>query len=193
MSADAPLPVVLCWHMHQPDYRGPEQSDYQLPWVYLHAIKDYRDMVHHLEVTPGARAVVNFAPVLLEQIDDYVTQVKAWLANGVRIRDPLLAALAGPGLPVGEGERLALVKACLRANEKHLVARHAAYRRLVDIARAVEVDENAAGYLNDRYLADLLVWYHLAWMGEFAKANDLRVRSLQKKAGGFGWWRPSAT
>ncbi len=185
MSVDAPLPVVLCWHMHQPDYRGPEQSDYQLPWVYLHAIKDYRDMAHHLEVTPGARAVVNFAPVLLEQIEDYAAQVKAWLAHGLRIRDPLLAALAGPGLPAGEGERLALVKACLRANEKHLVARHKAYRRLVDIARAVEGDATAAGYLSDRYLADLLVWYHLAWMGEFAKANDLRVRSLQKKAAGF--------
>ena len=185
MSDDNRLPVVLCWHMHQPDYRGPEQSDYQLPWVYLHAIKDYRDMLHHLETTPGARAVVNFAPVLLEQIDDYVAQIRAWLAHGIRIRDPLLAALAGPGLPVGETERRALIKACLRANEKHLINRHKTFRRLVDIASILDGHEASSRYLNDQYLADLLVWYHLAWMGEFAKSNDLRVRSLQRKRVGF--------
>ncbi len=78
MSADADrLKVVLCWHMHQPDYRGPEHSDYQLPWVYLHGIKDYIDMAAHLEANPEARAVVNFAPVLLEQIDDYAAQIQA--------------------------------------------------------------------------------------------------------------------
>ena len=77
MSADADrLKVVLCWHMHQPDYRGPAHADYQLPWVYLHGIKDYVDMAAHLEDDPQARAVVNFAPVLLEQIDDYAQQIR---------------------------------------------------------------------------------------------------------------------
>ena len=185
MSDDNPLQIVLCWHMHQPDYRGPEQSDYQLPWVYLHAIKDYRDMVHHLELTPGARAVVNFAPVLLEQIDDYVVQIGAWLGKGIRIRDPLLAALAGPGLPVGQEERRKLVRACLRANEKHLINPHKPFRQLVDIAGIIDDNEDSSSYLNDQYIADLLVWYHLAWMGEFAKVNDLRIRSLLKKQRGF--------
>ena len=53
MSADAPLdptrlPVVLCWHMHQPDYRGPDGREFHLPWVYLHALKDYSVMAAHL-------------------------------------------------------------------------------------------------------------------------------------------------
>ena len=51
-------------------------------------------MAYHLEENPEARAVVNFTPVLLEQIDDYVVQINAWEARGKRIRDPLLAALA---------------------------------------------------------------------------------------------------
>lgn len=101
MSADPTrLPVVLCWHMHQPDYRGPGGREYHLPWVYLHGIKDYSDMAAHLEAQPQARAVVNFAPVLLEQIDDYSAQIQAWQASGRRIQDPLLSALAGPGLPL---------------------------------------------------------------------------------------------
>lgn len=109
------LPVVLCWHMHQPDYRGPGGGDYELPWVYLHALKDYSDMAAHLEGQPEARAVVNFAPILLEQIDDYARQISAWQERGQRIRDPLLAALSGPGLPLDLPARRALIAACRRA------------------------------------------------------------------------------
>ncbi len=185
MSAEQPLKVVLCWHMHQPDYRGPEHSDFQLPWVYLHAIKDYVDMAAHLENNPEARAVVNFAPVLLEQLEDYADQIKAWLRNGTLIKDPLLAALAGPGLPVDQASRRELIRACLKANEKHLIDRFRTFRRLVDIAAILDKHEKSSIYLNDQYLADLLVWYHLAWMGEHARLNDLRVHSLEKKRKGF--------
>ena len=185
MSDDRKLKVVLCWHMHQPDYRGPEQGEFQLPWVYLHAIKDYIDMACHLEQTPDARAVVNFAPVLLEQLEDYALQVSNWLENGTRIRDPLLAALAGPGLPMDHASRWQLVKSCQRANEKHLVNRFRTFHRLIQISKLVDQHDESLMYLNDQYLADLLVWYHLAWMGEYARTNDIRVETLEKKRIGF--------
>lgn len=185
MSDDRKLKVVLCWHMHQPDYRGPEQGEFQLPWVYLHAIKDYIDMACHLEQTPDARAVVNFAPVLLEQLEDYALQVSNWLENGTRIRDPLLAALAGPGLPMDHASRWQLVKSCQRANEKHLVNRFRTFHRLIQISQLVDQHDESLMYLNDQYLADLLVWYHLAWMGEYARTNDIRVETLEKKRIGF--------
>lgn len=186
MSADADrLKVVLCWHMHQPDYRGPEHSDYQLPWVYLHGIKDYADMAWHLEQVPGARAVVNFAPVLLEQIDDYAAQIGEWLRHGKRIRDPLLAALAGPGVPADIQGRRDLIYAALRANETHLINRFPRFRELADLAAWMEERPDAVAYLKDQYLVDLIVWYHLAWMGESVRDNDLRVRSLEEKGRNF--------
>ena len=100
MSDRPRLKVVLCWHMHQPEYRDLVKGEYQLPWTYLHAIKDYVDMVAHLEAEPKARAVVNFAPILLEQIRDYASQIQAFLQGGSAIRDPLLATLDMPALPV---------------------------------------------------------------------------------------------
>lgn len=121
--------------MHQPDYRGSDGHDYQLPWVYLHGLKDYSDMAAHLEAQPGGRAVVNFAPTLLDRLSDYAEQIKGWLERGRKIRDPLLAALAGPGLPLDSRSRRELLEACLRANEKHLVNRFPPLRRLVDLAR----------------------------------------------------------
>ncbi|OGT88788.1 MAG: glycoside hydrolase [Gammaproteobacteria bacterium RIFOXYA12_FULL_61_12] len=186
MPANAkPLKVVLCWHMHQPYYRGPAGSDYELPWVYLHGIKDYSDMAFHLENHGKARAVVNFAPLLLEQIEDYSHQTRRWLKTGERISDPLLAALAGPGVPLGLRERRKLIKDCLRANEKRLINRFEGFRDLVDIAHWIDHQPHNYGYLNDQYMVDLLVWYHLAWMGESIRHNDLRVISLEKKKRNF--------
>ncbi|MGD8910816.1 MAG: glycoside hydrolase family 57 protein [Chromatiales bacterium] len=187
MSASHPQPlqVVFCWHMHQPYYKGAGMSDYQLPWVYLHGIKDYADMAAHLENNPDAKAVVNFAPVLLEQLDDYAQQLEAWLDRGILIGDPLLAALAGPGLPVDNKSRREIVQACLRANEHRLIHRFRHFEELAKLARHALEHPITVAYLNDQFLVDLLVWYHLAWVGECSRINDLRLRSLQSKGHGF--------
>ena len=65
-----PVKLVLMWHMHQPDYRHYDTRVFEMPWVYLHAIKDYTDMACHLETHPQIKAVVNFVPILLDQIED---------------------------------------------------------------------------------------------------------------------------
>ncbi len=185
MSAEPRLKVVLCWHMHQPQYRDLVSGDYQLPWTYLHAVKDYVDMAAHLEAVPAARAVVNFAPILLEQIDDYAQQVHGFLREGVAIRDPLLAALVQPTLPATVEQRVTLVRTCLRANEERVIARFAPYRRLADLAAHVLEHPDAMGYVRDQFLVDLMVWYHLAWLGETVRRQDGRVRRLLDKAQGF--------
>ena len=40
-----PLYLVLMWHMHQPYYKDIRTGKYIMPWVRLHATKDYLDMV----------------------------------------------------------------------------------------------------------------------------------------------------
>jgi len=161
-AADTRLKVVLLWHMHQPQYQDRVSGRYQLPWTYLHAIKDYSDMAAHLEAVPGARAVVNFAPILLEQIADYAAQARGFLDDSGAIRDPLLAALVIPALPTDTESRLVLIKSCLRANEARVIHRFAPYQRLADMAPLFTEHPDSLAYVSDQYLADLLVWYHLA-------------------------------
>ncbi len=180
-----PMPVVLCWHMHQPDYRGPDHSDYQLPWVYLHGINDYVDMAYHLEHVDGARAVVNFTPTLLEQLDDYVVQINAWLSDGRHIGDPLLAALAGQADLDDPQVRRGLVNACRRANKEQLIDRFSPFRKLVALAGHTDKYPEAMCYLSERYINDLLAWYHLAWLGESVRASDPRVAELEQKSAGY--------
>ena len=187
MSAEpAALEVVLCWHMHQPAYRDPVTGRYHLPWTYLHAIKDYTDMAAHLEAEPRARAVVNFAPILLEQLDDYAANLAAHLEGGAALADPLLAALAAEAAPVEAAARRDWVAACLRANRRHLIERFPRYRALADTAEAALGDEALLMAQPDPFFFDLLVWYHLAWLGESVRRDHAAARDLLARERDYG-------
>ncbi|HKY91766.1 MAG TPA: glycoside hydrolase family 57 protein, partial [Nevskiaceae bacterium] len=179
---DTRLRVVLGWHMHQPEYREPPHGTYRLPWTYLHAIKDYADMAAHLEQVPAARAVVNFAPLLLEQLADYAEQVDAFIERALPLRDPVLAGLVADPFPTDAASRAALVQAALRAHPERLIARYAPYEALARRANALHLQPEDIG---DAFLADLLVWFHLAWMGESLKREDAFLRGLVAQGGRY--------
>jgi alpha-amylase/alpha-mannosidase (GH57 family) len=185
MSAKQRLSVVLCWHMHQPQYRDLVRNTYSLPWTYLHTIKDYVDMVAILEAIPEARAVVNFSPIMLEQISDYTEQLQHYLHTHQPLRDQLLAALADIPPPRDTKKYKALIKACLRTNEERLINRFPPYRRLADLATEFSQQPERVSYMSEQYLADLLVWYHLAWMGETVRMHDSRIQNLIAKGQGY--------
>ncbi|WP_097461421.1 glycoside hydrolase family 57 protein [Mangrovitalea sediminis] len=187
MSASAkPLRVVLCWHMHQPEYRDPGTGTYQFPWTYLHGIKDYVDMVAHLEAHPQARAVVNFAPILLEQIEDYVRQIDICLKQGVPINDPVLNLLANDQWPEANSDDFRqLMSQCLRANNDRIIKRFPEYAQLADYAHWLLKNDGALIYLAPQFLIDLSVWYHLGWMAETVRRDDDRIKRLQSKGRDF--------
>jgi alpha-amylase/alpha-mannosidase (GH57 family) len=171
--------------MHQPDYRDSRTGSIHLPWTYLHAIKDYVDMAAHLEAVPGARAVVNFVPILLEQIEDYIAQVSGYLEGHGAIRDPVLAELAEPALPGSEPARLRLMQDCLRANRERMIDRFEPYRRLAAMAEWYTQHPESLIYASNQYLADLLVWYHLSWLAESSRRSNARIQWLEQKGSNY--------
>src|SRR6186997_2730168 len=60
--------VAFLWHMHQPFYEDLATGEHILPWVRLHAIKDYWGMAALLREFPGVRVTFNLVPSLLVQI-----------------------------------------------------------------------------------------------------------------------------
>jgi alpha-amylase/alpha-mannosidase (GH57 family) len=173
----ARLPVVLLWHMHQPQYRDALTGEYALPWTYLHAIKDYVDMAAHLEALPTARAVVNFTPVLIEQLQELASRIAEHLSSGAPLPDPVLALLGPDEVPDAPAERLALLRACLRAHRKNMIERFAPYLALATLAETFATAERIA-YASDQFMHDLAVWYHLAWLGETVRRSDPLVTAL---------------
>jgi alpha-amylase/alpha-mannosidase (GH57 family) len=181
------LDLVFLWHMHQPDYRdhgatvgagAATAGEFVLPWVYLHAMKDYVDMAAHLERHPQMRCVVNFVPVLLEQIEDYAQQ----FASGC-FRDPLLRMLATPDLDnIGDAERRLLLDTCFRSNHSTMLAPFPHYQRLHDIYLLLAHEsEKAYRYLSGAYFSDLVTWYHLAWTGETERRRNPLLATLMSR------------
>jgi alpha-amylase/alpha-mannosidase (GH57 family) len=185
MSDKNKLKLVLCWHMHQPEYRDLHTSEFILPWTYLHVIKDYVDMVAHLEAVPEAKAVVNFAPILLEQIEEYARQVNGYLQATMTVTDPLLATLIDPTIPANFEQRMKLVKDCKRANREMQINRYPAFQRLIEMADWLEHHYDSLNYINSQFISDILVWYHLAWMGETVKLTDTRIIRLIEKGSDY--------
>ncbi len=174
--------LAFLWHMHQPDYRHPDSGEFLLPWVLLHATKDYTDMAAHLERHPGIRCTVNFVPVLLDQIEDYAAQ----FASG-QWRDPLLRIAAAPeGETPTAADREWLLDIAFRCHAPTMLEPFAPYRRLRDLLAFVRSqDGHSLDYLSVTYYSDLAVWYLLAWSGESLRRSGRTIPQLMAKGGNF--------
>src|SRR5829696_8245534 len=63
--------VALLWHMHQPYYEDLATREHILPWVRLHALKDYYGMIALLREFPAVRMTFNLVPSLLVQLEAF--------------------------------------------------------------------------------------------------------------------------
>ena len=66
-----PLYVAFVWHMHQPLYRDTETGEYTLPWVRLHAVKDYLHLAQIIQSYPDIHQTINVVPSLAQQLQEY--------------------------------------------------------------------------------------------------------------------------
>ena len=184
--AAAKLLINIYWHMHQPDYRDSISGEYILPWTYLHAIKDYSDMAYHLEANVKARVSFNFVPILLDQLEDYAAQFSAG-----QIKDPLLRLLGADSLSNVSAEECELiVESCFKSHHEKMLSPYAEYQRLYQLYQVAsqggsDIGELNLQYFSAQYKTDLLVWYHLAWMGESIKRSNKLVQSLIAKGSHF--------
>ena len=180
MTTAQRLPVILLWHMHQPQYRDALTGRYALPWTYLHAIKDYTDMAAHLEGNAEARCVVNFTPLLIEQLEEIGGRIAAHLESGSELPDPILALLGPESVPTEPATRLELLRGCLRAQRKQMIERFGPYLELATIAETLGTPERVS-YASDQFIHDLAVWYHLAWVGETVRRTDPLIARLTER------------
>ncbi|ABS24353.1 glycoside hydrolase family 57 protein [Anaeromyxobacter sp. Fw109-5] len=171
--------LALLWHMHQPPYRDADTGEYLLPWVRLHATRAYNDMAWMLERHPALRCTVNFTPILLEQLEDYVAG---------RARDRFLELSARPASELGHDERSAVVRGFFMVDWGRNVRPVPRYWELLH-KRGQDLGDRdprrlAAGF-SDADLTDLQVHFNLAWMGFGALADDEGLRALREKGRDF--------
>ena len=93
----ATLRIAILWHMHQPFYKDLVSGEYRLPWVRMHALKDYYGMVKLLDEFPNVHQTFNLVPSLVTQIEDYVagTRARSFSRRRHQARRGTLAAKSG--------------------------------------------------------------------------------------------------
>lgn len=141
-------------------------------------------MAYHLERHPKVHAVVNFVPILLDQLEDYADQ----FAKG-QLRDPLLRMLVHEdSCDLSAAQKQFVLDSCFRSNHSTMISPYPAYKRLLDLFNHLQANgETALSYLSGQYLADLLTWYHLSWCGESIRREHALVAHLMSKAEGFSY------
>jgi alpha-amylase/alpha-mannosidase (GH57 family) len=174
-----PLNIAFVWHMHQPFYKDLVTGEYVLPWVRLHAIKDYFDMAAILDDFSGIKQTFNLVPSLLEQIEDYV--------SGNAMDKHLKVTLKSPA-DLSYEDKVFMLQNFFMANWETMVNPYKRYLELLlKRGRFVTLDDikKVARRFTDQELMDLQVWFNLTWFGNIYKTKDPIVRALLEKGRNF--------
>lgn len=155
--------------MHQPDYRDPLQDEVLLPWAFLHAVKDYGDMLQ-TAVDLGIRVTFNLVPTLVEQLQGY--------ARGA-LHDRWLDLASRDPQGFGDGERAFLVEAFFSVNAERHIQPYSRYRELLALRDQGGVLAWQNFSVQD--LRDLQVWFLLAWAGHYLRQEPGVVTELLAK------------
>ncbi|MBU0632222.1 glycoside hydrolase [bacterium] len=149
------------WHMHQPDYRN-SSGVMQMPWVFLHAIKDYYDMPWMMAQHEGVKATYNITPPLMQQLKLYYQEPQK--------SDKFLALWAENPAYLEEDDRNWVIKICKSANYETMVIPFVRYKELY-----------IQDHFNNSELIELEILFILSWCGVYLQENNDVVKDLIKR------------
>jgi len=171
-----PVFITFLWHMHQPLYISQRDKSFLLPWVRLHAVKDYFDMIALIEAVPQMHAVINIVPSLFVQLEEYIKGSAS---------DPFLICSLKPVSELTIEERLFLLKFFFTVNKERKIDPSARYCELWQKRAQVEGQLNKAlNSFNLQDYLDLQVLFNLAWCGPSLK-KDAEIAALIGKDKNF--------
>lgn len=172
---DQPIYLAIVWHQHQPYYRDTSRAEALMPWVRLHAIKDYYDMPAKLNDFPGIHQTFNLVPSLLKQIRAY--------ESGEMTDDYWVLSEKDPD-ELSNEERLRILQRFFDANRRNMVDPYPQYRELAAL-RGEPVEPQSIANFDRQDFLDLQVWFNLTWFDPVFKNNDPFLKSLIEKGKGF--------
>lgn len=162
------LSIALIWHMHQPEYKTAPDSIYLMPWVRMHAIKDYLDMLLIMDQYPSLKLNFNLVPVLVDAIYDYGFNGAHDIYSKLTVADQL-----------SDDEKEFVLNHFFDANYKNMVLHHEGYRKLYE-KRYSKENFSINDFSDQEYFA-LMTWFNLAWFDPYWRVADELVSISEKK------------
>lgn len=168
--------VAFLWHMHQPYYEDLVTREHILPWVRMHALKDYFGMVALLREFPAIRMTFNLVPSLLVQLEAFAED---------RASDPYLDVGMKPAADLSDADIVFMLQNFFHAHRPRMIDPYPRYAELLSRrghqVHSVEQATVAARRFTVDDLRDLQVWQKLAWVDPFYLDADPRVKRLVEK------------
>lgn len=138
--------------MHQPVYKNPVSGEYLMPWVRLHAVKDYLNMALLLEEFPKIKQTFNIVPSLIDQLNDYSD-------NNARDRHLILTETEVTDL--SQEDKTFILDHFFDANYDNMISQHEPYRKLYE--KRQNLDTFSIDKFSNEEYSDILAWYNLVW------------------------------
>jgi alpha-amylase/alpha-mannosidase (GH57 family) len=162
--------------MHQPYYKDTKTNRYQMPWVRLHGLKDYYDMVAVLEEFPQIHQTFNLVPSLVEQIQDYAEN---------QVYDEHLLLTEKPSADLTDAEKVKILSSFFSCNPSTMIHPYPRYRQLRD-KRGNDLQglESKIRDFKTQEFLDLQVWSNLVWIDPIF-GGDALISRLMKKGEDF--------
>ena len=104
-------------------YKDPITGLYELPWVRLHATKDYFDTAVILENYPKIKSNFNLVPSLLTQLDEY--------SKGTA-KDKFMDLTLKKASELSEDERIFILENFFMANKDTMIYPYPRYAKLLE-------------------------------------------------------------
>ncbi len=166
------LYLSFLWHMHQPYYKDDFQNQYLLPWVFLHGIKDYYDMPSYLAPHSGIKAVFNFVPSLLIQMEDYGTG---------KAHDVFLELIRMDTRKMDMAQKTALLPQLFMANAKYMIQPLSRYNQLHQRYRQFPLPDAAVHGFDSQDILDLKVLFLISWTGNYIRKESSLIQALLRQ------------
>lgn len=156
------LNLAFIFHMHQPYYKNLLTQESGLPWVRLHGVKDYLDMVQILEKFPKIKQTFNVVPSLFEQVEDY---------NNGRVQDKFFELSRKPADSLSKHDQEFILQNFFSINNEKVVSIFPRYYQLH--AKKLHHHE----FFTQDYL-DLQLLFNLAWIDPSFRKNIPELKKI---------------
>ena len=170
MSQTKKLSIAFYWHMHQPVYQLSPAGDYLMPWVRLHAVKDYLDMLLIIDKFKNLKLNFNLVPVLLDALIDYGENELHDIHSRLTITD--IDDLTGD-------DKEFIINNFFDANFHSMILPNAEYNRLFQKYQSGE--ENDVNIFSSQEYSDLMALFNLVWIDPSFKNEYPELKKLVKK------------
>ena len=166
------LKLAFVWHMHQPYYRDMVTGESTMPWVRLHGIHSYYDMLRLHRKFPGVKGTMNFVPSLVRQLIGYVEE--GW-------SDAFLEHSLVPAESLTQQQKVFILRHFFMVNVERKIEPYGPYHKLfIRMGRDRDKTDfsQAVRFFSTQDYLDLQVYYNLVWFGFSAKDEIPELKEM---------------